>query len=45
MHNRLHYYNRSILGTKMSLKKYIENQGKETKYQKVHKTQLTLFDC
>lgn len=31
-------------GSKDIIKKYIENQGKEKEYQKVHEAQLTLFD-
>ncbi len=31
-------------GNKDFIKKYIENQGKEVKYQKVYDGQLTLFD-
>jgi len=31
-------------GNKDVIKKYIENQGKEKKYQKVYEAQLTLFD-
>lgn len=40
------YYANTVgqYGNKDVIKKYIENQGKEVKYQKVYEAQLTLFD-
>ena len=40
------YYANTVgqYGNKDVIKKYIENQGKEVKYQKVYDGQLTLFD-
>lgn len=40
------YYTNTVgqYGNKDVIKKHIENQGKEVKYQKVYEAQLTLFD-
>jgi putative transposase len=40
------YYANTVgqYGNNNIIKKYIENQGKEKEYRKVHKAQLILFD-